>query len=176
MKVGLETSHKRTRVVLRLDEGATPPETVESVPSHDAVTGRFLKGNRAARRRQLARRAEGIATMNPSTAPTWLRPYIEQGAAYVVALLGMLGDRVALQPLAGDVADAHALYRATLGLATAATDPKERAALMSESRSWLREHRTGLATLSALAGGMRLPEADPHAALARIAREEEPRG
>jgi len=166
MKVGLEQSHDRTRVVLRLDEGETPPTSADAAPMNDPATGRFLPGNRAHRRRQLAKRAEGIATLNPATSPTWLRPYIERGRPYVVALLGMLGDRPALHPLAGDCADAHVVYRATLGLALAAEDPKARAALMGEARGWLREHRTALATLSALAGGMRLPTPDPHEAIA----------
>jgi hypothetical protein len=170
-EIDLETSHGRTRATLRLDQGATPPSPADTAPTNDAKTGRFVKGNRAYRRRQLVQRAKGIATLNPSKVPTWLRPYVEQGAAYVTALLGMLGDRPALHALAGDCADAHAVYRATLAMAVDAEDPKVRASLMSEARGWLREHRTALATLSALAGGMRLPEPDPHEALARALRE-----
>lgn len=30
--------------------------------------------------------------------------------------------------------------------------------MLSEARGWLREHRSGLVTLSSLAGGMKLPE------------------
>jgi hypothetical protein len=171
----LEDSHDRRRVVLRVDQ-VTPPTPAEAEPMNDPSTGRFVKGNRAHRRRQLAQRAKGIATLNPSKVPTWLRPHVEHGAGYVTALLEMLGDRPALHPLAGDTADAHVLYRAVLALAVAAEDAKSRAALMAEARGWLREHRTALATLSALAGGMKLPEPDPFAALARIAREEAPRG
>jgi hypothetical protein len=43
-----------------------------------------------------------------------------------------------------------------LGLAVDA-EPKARTAFLSEARGWLREHRTTLATLSALAGDIELP-------------------
>jgi hypothetical protein len=43
---------------------------------------------------------------------------------------------------------------------------------MSEARGWLREHRTALATLAAMAGGMKLPEPDPHAAIAAAIAED----
>lgn len=170
--VALEQSHGRTRLTVRVDE-TTPPTSADAGPQNDPKTGRFVKGNRMHRRRQLVTRAKGIATLNPTKVPTWLRPYVEQGGAYVVAMLGMLEGKPALHPLAGDCADAHAMYRATLGLALEAEDAKTRAALMSEARGWLREHRTALATLSALAGGMKLPEPDAHAALLAAAAEEE---
>lgn len=152
----IEWSHKRPRTTVRV-EGVTPIASGDAVPMNDPKTGRFVPGNRAHRRRQLAQRAKGIATLNPDRVPTWLRPYVEQGAAYVVALLAMLGERPALHPLAGDTADAHTLYRAVLALAVEAEDAKARASLMAEARGWLREHRTSLATLAALAGGLELP-------------------
>ena len=154
--VSLEESHGRPRLVVRVDE-VPPLPSSDAPPMTDPKTGRFLPGNRAHRLRQLKRRAAGIATLNPVRVPSWLRPFVEQGASYVVALLSMLDGKPALRPLAGDCADAHAMYRATLSLAVAAEFPKDRAALMAEARGWLREHRTALATLSALAGGMRLP-------------------
>ena len=159
-KLALETSHGRTRSVVRVDEGATLPESVESAPTNDPTTGRFLLGNRAYRRRQLRARAEGIATMNPARVPTWMRPHVEHGRPYTAALLALLDGKPALHPLAGDVADAHVMYRATLALALEAEDGKARAALMSEARGWLREHRASLATLSAIAGDIRLPAPD----------------
>jgi hypothetical protein len=167
----LEMSHNRVRSTLRLDEGSPLP-TEDAAPIQDAATGRFLKGNRAYRRRQLKARAEGISTLNPARVPTWLRPFVEMGSAYTVALLGMLKDRPALFALAGDVADSHVMYRALLQLALDA-DLKDRASMLTEARGWLREHRTGLATLSALAGDIELPKPDPHAELRRIAREEQ---
>jgi hypothetical protein len=168
----IEWSKGRPRSTLRLDEG-TPLPSEDAAPMKDAVTGRFLKGNRAHRRRQLKARAEGISTTNPAKAPTWLRPFIEMGASYTVSLLAMLEGKPALFPLAGDISDAHALYRGLLSLALETTDAKERASLLSEARGWLREHRTALATLSALAGDIKVPSPDPHAELRRIATEEQ---
>jgi hypothetical protein len=170
--LAIEWSHGRPRITLRADE-TTPVTSEESAPMNDPKTGRFLPNNRAYRRRQLKARADGIATLNPAKVPTWMRPHVETGAPYILALLGMLEGKPALHALAGDCADAHVLYRATLALALDAEDAKTRAVLMSEARGWLREHRTALATLSALAGGMKLPEPDPHAALAAAAAEEQ---
>jgi hypothetical protein len=129
---------------------------------HEGASHRFAKGNQAYRLRQLKVRAEGLATLNPATAPSWMKPHIEQGATYTRALLVMLDGRPALFPLAGDCADAHAMYRGLMGLAMATEDAKERAGLLSEARGWLREHRTALATLSALAGDIKLPGVDEH--------------
>lgn len=163
----LEWSHNRVRQAIRTDEGGPMPDAEQSGPMNDPATGQFVKGNRAYRRRQLKQRAEGIATLNPAKAPSWMRPHLETGAPYIVALLGMLDGKPALHPLAGDCADAHVMYRACLALALEAAEARERASLMSEARGWLREHRTALATLSALAGGMKLPEPDPHESLVR---------
>jgi hypothetical protein len=96
------------------------------------------------------------------------------GAAYTRALLTMLQERPALFPLAGDCADAHALYRGLLSLALASEDAKERAALLTEARGWLREHRTSLATLSALAGDIELPP--PGDATPWLVADEKPEG
>lgn len=88
----IEMTKRKLRPVVRLDE-VTMPTAADAAPTNDPTTGRFVKGNRAHRRRQLKSRARGIATMNPATAPTWLRPFIEQGAPYVTSLLEMLGER-----------------------------------------------------------------------------------
>ena len=165
MTKGLATewSHGRVRAVVRADE-STPPKTPETPASHKPKTqaqktsGRdFAPGNQMWRLGQLKRWSEAISTLNPDRAPSWLRPFVEQGAPYITALLSMLEGKPALHPLAGDCADAHVMYKATLSLAVAAEEPKARAALMSEARGWLREHRTALATLSALAGDLQLP-------------------
>jgi hypothetical protein len=160
-----EWSNGRVRNITRADE-VKAPETPPSPASHKAQTaamktsGRdFAPGNQAWRIGQLKRRAEGLATLNPAKVPTWMRPHVEHGAPYIAALLGMLEDKPALHPLAGDCADAHCMYRGLMALALAAEDAKTRAALMSEARGWLREHRTALATLCSLAGGLQLPEA-----------------
>ena len=157
--VSLEQSHGKPRLTVRADEVPALP-AADAVPMQDAKTGRFLKGNRAHRRRQLKSRADGLSTLNPARVPSWMRPHVEQGASYIVALLGMLEKKPALHPLAGDVADAHAMYRALMTLALAAEHVKDRMALLTEARGWLREHRTSLATLSALAGDMKLPTPD----------------
>lgn len=170
--VALEWSKGKPRPSLRLDEGATPPVAAPTGPMKDPATGRWVKGNQAVRLRQLKRRERGIATMNPATAPTWLRPFVAAGAGYVRALLAVIGERPELAALAGDVADSHTLFLGLRTLALASEEPKERAALLGEARAWAREHRSGLATLAALAGDIRLPAVDPHEALRAIAREE----
>jgi hypothetical protein len=159
--VALEWSHHRVRTTTRADEVPALP-AVEAAPMNDPVTGRFVPRNRAYRRRQLKARAEGIATLNPATAPSWMRPHIDQGRSYVLALLAMLEGKPALHPLAGDCADAHTLYRALLALALATESAEERASLLTEARGWLKEHRTALATLSKLAGDLRLPGPSVH--------------
>lgn len=165
----LEMSHDRARQTVRLD-AVTPLAAPESPATHadgDPATigtgagnrGRpFAKGNQAWKLAQVQRHAEGIATMDASKAPTWLRPHVELGRPYVTALLALLDGKPQLYPLAGDVADAHVLYRAHVALATAAETAKDRAALMADARAWLREHRTALATLAALAGDLKLPD------------------
>jgi hypothetical protein len=170
--LALEWSHGKPRAIVRVDE-TTPIDAAASEPTQDPTTGRFLPGNRMHRRRQLVKRAKGIATLNPATAPTWLRPHIEQGAPYVSDLLRMLEGRPELHPLAGDVADAHVMYLGMRTLALQTDDKRERAQLLTESRAWLREHRSCLATLAALAGDVKLPEPNPHAAIAAAMAEEE---
>jgi hypothetical protein len=152
----LEWSHDRVRTTVRSDE-VTAPESAASVPIHAPGTTRFGKGNQAWRRRQLKQRAAGIATLNPAKVPTWMRPHVELGQPYIASLVALLADKPALHPLAGDCADAHVVYRALLTLAIATEESRTRAALLSEARGWLREHRTAMATLCALAGGLRLP-------------------
>jgi hypothetical protein len=87
-----------------------------------------------------------------------MRPYVDLGATYIRDLVTALEGREVLHHLAGDCADAHTVFRALLSLALDA-EPKERTKLLTEARGWLREHRTALATLSALAGNV--PKADP---------------
>ncbi len=151
-----EWSKGRVRNATRVDE-VPPLESVATAPQTDAKAGRFLPGNGMHRRRWLKAKAEGLTTIAPSSAPSWVRPHLECGVTYTASLLAMLEGRPALHPLAGDCADAHAMYRALLGLALATEDAKERASLLGEARGWLREHRTALATLSALAGDLKPP-------------------
>jgi hypothetical protein len=155
----LEWSHGRIRPIVRADE-STPIALELSGPINDERSGRFLPGNRAYRLRSLKAKAEGLATLDPNKCASWLRPFVELGRSYVVTLLSALEDKALLHPLAGDVADAHTMYRATLALAGSTDDPKERNSLMSEARGWLREHRAAFATLCALAGDLKLPTPD----------------
>jgi hypothetical protein len=155
----LEWSHDRVRTTVRTDE-VTVPEPAAPVPVHEPGSTRFGKGNQAWRLRQLKQRAEGIATLNPSKVPTWMRPHVEHGAPYIGDLVALLADKPVLHPLAGDCADAHVVYRALLTLALSAEDPKVLATLLGEARGWLKDHRAALATLCSLAGGLSLP--NPH--------------
>ncbi len=170
--VALEWSHGRVRTATRGDEvPALPAPTTPALhaplpPGSPPTPGRkFAKDNkgrqiRAEKERQAKERAKGIATLNPATAPAWLRPHLELGAPYIATLRRLLEGKEALHPLAGDVADAHVMFRALLDLAAQAEGAKERGSLLAEARGWLKEHRTALATLSKLAGDLRLPEAD----------------
>jgi hypothetical protein len=158
----LEWSHDRVRTVVRADE-VPPIPSVDTEPCRDPNTGRVGVGNRLHRRRLLKRRAEGIATLNPATCPTWLRPFVELGRPYVTSLVELLDGRPSLHPLAGSVADSHVMFRALTALALSA-EGRDRTALLTEARGWLREHRTALATLLALAGDVAAPP-DPDEAL-----------
>ena len=165
--VNLEWSHGRKRPVTR---GKLVPSLVKD-PRKQAA-GRLGAAARMQRRSNGEAAAStvdssapaGITTLNPAAVPAWMRGAAEQGLAYRDELQSILVDKDVLFPLAGATVDANTLYRATLALAVKARNPERRAALMSESRAWLKEHRTALGTLSALAGDLRLPAgpvADP---------------
>lgn len=134
-------SHER----LRVEMGATPslPDADESGPVRDPKTGRFVKGNRAWRRRQAKRTA--LAVLSPRTAPVWLRPHVDDGSRYHLQLQARFPDP-ALSRLVADAAAAHVVSTALLSLG-ASGDAKA----LSEARSWLREHRATIRELSALA-------------------------
>lgn len=150
---GLEWSHGKVRPktprVLGHDAGVAPLPAEDadlSAPIKDAKTGRFLPGNRAHRRRRLKAKAKGITTLNPATCESWLAPHVTEGAAYGLELLARVEHDPVLARLAGDVADAHTVYRALLALAA-----KGDMDAFKEARAWLREHRSALATLAGLA-------------------------
>lgn len=144
-------SHGRPRCELRRpSDGGTPalPETVETAPVRDIKTGRWIKGNGAARHRSLKTRADGIATLNPSACEPWLRGSVEDGAAYAMELLTRFPDP-ALARLVGNTADAHTMYRALLSLAAKGDGSGK---CLTEARGWLNEHRACLRELASLAG------------------------
>ncbi len=68
----IDRSHGRLRTELRKpSDGGTPPlppieNTVLAVPIQDAKTGKFVKGNQAARRRRLKEKADNLQTLNPA--------------------------------------------------------------------------------------------------------------
>jgi hypothetical protein len=149
----LEWSHGRARVTARRPSDGGPPalppsDTEASAPMHDPKTGRFVPGNRAARRRQVKARAKGISTLDPNRCASWLRPFVADGASYGVELLQRFSDPV-LAKLVGDTADARTVYRALLHLA-AQGDTEA----LKEARAWLREHRACISTLAALVKGI----------------------
>lgn len=146
----IEPSHGRPRVITRRpSDGGTPalpPESAgDTAPTRNPKTGRFVPGNRAYRRRALARRIRGVATLDPGRCQSWLTPHVREGAQYAMELAGRFTDP-ALTRLVGDTADAHTIYRALLALG-AAGDAKA----LTEARAWLREHRSCLRELAALA-------------------------
>jgi hypothetical protein len=164
--VTLEWSHGKRRPTTPRPNGhdggapALPPAPEESAPERDATTGRFLPGNRGYRRRMVKAKAKGITTLDPSRVDAWLAPFVKDGAAYGVELMRRVQGDPALLRLAGDVADAHTVYRALLALAA-----KGDTEALRESRAWLREHRSALATLSSLADeskDVERPKGDEH--------------
>src|SRR5262249_11530622 len=146
------------------------PEPAE--PMKDAKTSRFLPGNRAYRRRQVKERAKGISTLNPRACPSWLSPYVADGAELATELVERFPDDPAPRPLIGATVDAWPASRAPLGLG-AAGDRET----LKEARAWLRKHRSALATLAALARELREDEPTrgkgAHAALAATLQGQE---
>lgn len=151
--MGLEWSHGKRRPTTPRPNGngesippLPPPNEAER--SRDVQSGRFVPGKRTV----LKTKAKGITTLAPIACPDWLQPHIEEGAEYALALLERCqGDRV-LARLAGDTADAHAVYRGYVALAVQGDMEAAR-----EARAWLREHRSCLATFSALANEIKQP-------------------
>lgn len=146
----IEPSHGRPRVITRRpSDGGTPalppPPAGQAAPDRDPGTGRFTAGNRAAQRRARVTRVRGVATLDPARCESWLAPHVRHGLAYAVALAERFPDP-ALARLVGDTSDAHVIYRALLALG-AAGDAKA----LTEARAWLREHRSCLRELTALA-------------------------
>lgn len=149
--MGIEHSHGRARVMLRPDEVPSLPQTAGTDADRDPRTGRFLPANGAARARAVKRaaREQRLLGLDPTKAAPWLAPYIVHAQTYAGELSAAVPQTPALGVLCGDAATAATVYRALLAAATSAgTIDTE---LLAEARSWLREHRTCLATLGALA-------------------------
>lgn len=146
----LEMSHERPRVTLRPDEVPSLDGSEQTDPDRDPSTGRFLPANGAARARAVKRAAEEqrLLGLDPTKVAPWMRPFVEHARGYANLLAGAAKSD-ALSALAGDCATAETVYRALLAAAT--SGEKIDRELLAEARGWLREHRTALATLSALA-------------------------
>jgi len=156
--VAVNTSHGRPRVELRRpSDGGTPalPATEDAAPERDATSGRWVKGNRAARRRTLKRLASGISTLNPTAVAPWLQPSVREGVSYAMELAARFPDP-ALARLVGAAADAHAVYRGLLAQGAAGD-----AQALTDARAWLREARATLRELCALAGITKPAEDEP---------------
>lgn len=140
-----------------LGHGSAKVQPIPAPPNVEGErdgAGRFVKGNAAGKLRaaKAMARTRGVMTLNPTKCAAWLAPHVRDGQGYGVDLIKRVPDPV-LARLAGDVADARAVYRALLGVAASEdTDASERIEALREARAWLREHRASLATLSALAG------------------------
>ncbi len=161
--VSVDWSHGRPRTELRRpSDGGTPalPPADETAPVRDETTGRWVKGNGAARRRSLKAKSKGIATLNPAHCASWLAPSVKDGVDYAMTLMARFPDP-ALARLVGATCDAHVMAQALLRLAARGDDKA-----LPEARAWLREHRSCLRELAALAG--LVAEADTSDPLARF--------
>lgn len=149
--VDIQFSHGRPRTELRRPtDGGTPalppPEnTVLAAPIQDGKTGRFVKGNQAARRRRLKEKAEGVHTLNPERCESWLKPFVELGVKHGVDLLNRFSDPI-LAPLAGATADALIVYKGLIALGAGGD-----AMALREARAWLKEYKGCVRELCALA-------------------------
>lgn len=149
--VDIQMSHGRPRVELRRPtDGGTPslppPElTVLAEPIQDKRTGRFVKGNQAARRRRLKAKADTLQTLNPDKCESWIQPHAQNSIKHGIQLIDRFSDPI-LAPLAGATADALTFYKGFAALAAAGDVPS-----ISHARAWLKEYRGCLRELCALA-------------------------
>jgi hypothetical protein len=149
-----------------------PPElSAKTATDHEARTGRFAKGNRAAKRRTMKASAPIIVGLDPDNCEPWLRPFAKLAGEHAAALVGeMRIESNTLSGLAIDTAAAMAIYRGLLSLG-AQGDRKA----LAEARAWLRETRQNIITLTSLVGdeAKPAPKASAHAALAEALDDDE---
>jgi hypothetical protein len=134
----LRQSHSHLRPeTSRVRDMPSTPDTAVTAPDRDSKTGRFVPGNRAARRRALKRMGRDLAWLNPDNCELWVRPYIAAARQHAGDLLADLRVEGALaSPLAEECASARLAYRALLALGLAG-DHKA----LEQARAWLRESR-----------------------------------
>lgn len=166
---GLERSHNalRTRVP-NLGLVDPPSFSGTTAADHEPGTGRFVAGNRSARRRAVKAAAPVIVGLDPTTCDPWLAPFAKLAGEHAAAMITELGiESNTLSGLAIDTAAAMAVYRGLLSLG-AAGDRKA----LAEARAWLREARQNVITLTSLHGKEPKRDEDPHADLARLVNGE----
>jgi hypothetical protein len=130
----------------RVDELPTRPESAIAAPDRDATTGRFVKGNRASRRRKVKALAGKLVGLDPTKVAPWLRPHVAQGNEQAARLLEQLPARnEAIDSLVVALANATTMHWALIGLG-AAGDAKAR----EEAMRWLREMRQLTITIEGL--------------------------
>lgn len=149
-----------------------PPDlSAKTATDHDAKTGQFAAGNRAARRRKMKASAPVIVGLDPAKCEEWLRPFAKLAGEHAANIIGeMRIESNTLSGLAIDTAAAMAVYRGLLSLG-AQGDRKA----LAEARAWLRECRQNTITLSSLVGNEAkpAPKASAHAALAEALDDDE---
>lgn len=121
------------------------PKSAISAPDHDPKTGRFVKGNRAGRRKRrdaLIKAGKTLSWFDAEQVEVWLRPLIEDARNHASQLISELHEQTALlAPMCEELASARLIYRGLLSMGIAG----DKVALR-EARSWLRECRSlGLA-------------------------------
>ena len=173
--VNLEWSHNRVRPVTR---GKDVPPLVHEQKARAGRLGAIARwqgrgGGAAAVGTAGGTPPAGIQTLNPAAVPAWMRGAALQGLVYRDQLEALLAGKEVLYDLAGATVDASTMYKATLARGVKTRNPAQRADLMAQARAWLKEHRACIATLSSLAGDLKLPEPNPHEAMFAAAREEE---
>lgn len=157
MSAKLEESHGRLRPTtprIGAKKGSLRSElpegrgTAVADTDRDAATGRFIKANGAARRRTLKRLAKALPGLDPSRCSSWLAPFARAAAEHAVELTAGLGPKqsATLNALAGDAAAALGVARGLLALGAAGDMDA-----LKEARAWMREHRSLVVTLEALA-------------------------
>lgn len=129
-------------------EGCAPPAPppLKEPDKRCPKTGKFIEGNQAARMREIKRAAK--FGLDPKHCVPWLRPYAGLVRLQASSILADLpAQNAMLGALAVDAATSLAIGRAMLALGGEHGAYK----VLKEARAWIREHRTGVIALVALA-------------------------
>jgi hypothetical protein len=161
----IQRSHGEARPQnYRADEMPPKPATEPTGADKDPHTGRFVKANRAARRRKLKALAKHLPGLDPDKCAAWLAPSARLAGEHAGRLIGELpAQTAALNALAADTAIALAVHRGLLSLG-AQGDMEA----LAEARAWFREHRQSVLALTGLSRDeaiLQRGRGDPHAEL-----------